>query len=230
MLPATSAVCHVPRRAAASFIDGDEVSSSLEDLVSNEQLLECGVGFIDLFELFLRPQLQRRVVRKSVRMPDFHELAIRLDDLRGRRSAFRVPERTARCHVVWSYTVLAACEPSRHHVQQELACNLAVTGQAKSGSCWRDESVGGPRSAVFRNGWRCGESRQALNSAASARSTAGTIGGTPQVRNTGERTRCRRCSGCDPEAGRARNHCAPHRESAGMTHAPRPDGGSASAG
>ena len=33
---------------------------------------------------------------------------------------------------------------------------------------------------------------------------------------------------CDPEARRARNHFAPHRECGGMTRAPRPDGESAS--
>jgi hypothetical protein len=43
-------------------------------------------------------------------------------------------------------------------------------------------------------------------------------------RTTEERTRSRRSSGCDREAGHARHHFAPYREYGGITPALRPDG------
>ena len=113
MLSATSPVCRVPGRAAASFIGGDEVSPNLKDLVSNSHLLECRVRFIHLFELFLRSLFQRS---GYVRIDPDARLAPVGDAPRQSRPAslrVRAPEWTARFHVV-SYAVLAVFEPSRH--------------------------------------------------------------------------------------------------------------------
>ena len=119
-------------RAAASFIGGDEVSPNLKDLVSNSHLLECRVRFIDLLELFLRALLQRRAMCESIRMPDLHQLAIRLDDLGQRRSGFELqsgqPDFTL-CHMrCWRYL-------SHHATCFTNARALTVTEGARSGQC-----------------------------------------------------------------------------------------------
>ena len=130
MLSATSPVCHVAGRAGASLIDGDEVSSNPRAIrVPDSHLLESRVRFIDLFEFFLGPLLQRRVVRESTGC----QSAPAGDRRRRSRSAWlrdRVPERTARSHVV-SCAVPATFEPSRHMFHE-----LARTPGNRTGQIW----------------------------------------------------------------------------------------------